>query len=37
VLQARFVSIGEVDSYHMTPGAQRIIREAYKRSQAAIG
>jgi 8-oxo-dGTP diphosphatase len=37
VLQARFVSIGEVDSYHMTPGAQRIIREAFKRNQAAIG
>ena len=34
VLQARFVSVTEIDDYRMTPGAQAIIRRAYERSLA---
>jgi 8-oxo-dGTP diphosphatase len=32
VRDARFVAVNEVDSYRMTPGAQEIIRRAYKLS-----
>ena len=32
VRDARFVAVGEVDGYRMTPGAQEIIRRAYKLS-----
>ena len=35
VLQARFVSLDEIDGFRMTPGAQGIIRRAYQQAQAA--
>lgn len=37
VRDARFVAIGDVDSYRMTPGAQAIIRRAYAWSIEALG
>lgn len=33
VLQARFVSLDEIDGFHMTPGAQGLIRRAYALSR----
>ena len=35
VRDARFVPLGDIDDYRMTPGAQTIIRRAYERSLEA--
>lgn len=37
VLQARFVTLAEIDGYRMTPGAQAIIRRAHTLSVAGGG
>lgn len=37
VLDARFVAIGDIDGYRMTPGAQGVIRRAYQQGLALSG